>query len=70
MEEADFLCDVVAFMHVGHIVGMASPSELKHALGEDATLNDVFIHYTGTSITEGDSYGHVKQTRHAITHRR
>ena len=70
MEEADVLCDTVAFMHQGHIVAMDSPESLKRDIGDEATLNDVFIRYTGTSIKEGDTYGHVKQTRHAITRRR
>ena len=69
MEEANLLCDIVAFMHVGHIVKMDSPDNLKATLGPKATLNDVFMQYTGTSIKEGDSYSNVKQTRHAITHR-
>ena len=69
MEEADLLCDVVAFMHVGHIVRIEAPAKLKAEIGAHATLNDVFMRYTGTSIKEGDTYSHVKQTRHAITHR-
>jgi ABC-2 type transport system ATP-binding protein len=69
MEEADLLCDTVAFMHLGHIVTMDSPATLKATLGAQATLNDVFMRYTGTSIKEGGSYSNVKQTRHAITHR-
>jgi ABC-2 type transport system ATP-binding protein len=67
MEEADLLCDTVAFMHLGHIVAMDSPALLKEKIGEAATLNDVFMRYTGTSIKEGDLFRHVKQTRHAIT---
>jgi ABC-2 type transport system ATP-binding protein len=69
MEEADLLCDIVAIMHLGHIVEMDAPKKLKAKIGPDATLNDVFVHFTGTSIKGGDSYSHVKQTRHAITHR-
>ncbi len=69
MEEADVLCDIVAFMHHGHIIRMDTPSKLKETIGHHATLNDVFMQCAGTTITEGDSYTHVKQTRHAITHR-
>jgi ABC-2 type transport system ATP-binding protein len=69
MEEADLLCDMVAIMHLGKIAGMDTPARLKEMIGPNATLNDVFVHFTGTSMKGGDSYSHVKQTRHAITHR-
>lgn len=68
MDEADRLCDVVAFMHLGHIVAMDSPSALKAKLGNDATLDDVFVELTGTSMKEGGDYRNVKQTRHTISH--
>lgn len=67
MNEADQYCNVVAFMHVGKIVAMDAPSKLKSALGAQATLDDVFINYTGTSITEGGDYAQVKQTRRTIS---
>lgn len=66
MEEADILCDVVAFMHMGHILKMDSPNHLKKTLGPDATLNDVFIQLTGTSI-EGGDFQHAKQIRRTIS---
>ncbi len=67
MDEADRLCDVVAFMHRGKIVAMDTPLTLKGSVGPEATLDDVFIHYTGTSIQgECGSYGNVKQTRRTI----
>lgn len=52
MDEADRLCDIVAFMHKGKIVAMDKPQNLKAALGPKATLDHVFIEYTGTSIKE------------------
>lgn len=52
MDEADLLCEVVAFMHRGHIVIMDSPSNLKASIGPQATLDDVFIQYTGASINQ------------------
>jgi ABC-2 type transport system ATP-binding protein len=67
MDEADRLCDVVAFMHLGHIVAMDRPSHLKKSLGPHATLDDVFIHLTGTSTKEGGDYQNVKQARRTIT---
>lgn len=68
MDEADHLCDVVAFMHVGHIVAMDNPHNLKSKLGPKATLDDVFILYTGSSIKETGDYSHVKQVRNTISH--
>ncbi|MFH1227024.1 MAG: ATP-binding cassette domain-containing protein, partial [Planctomycetota bacterium] len=56
MEEADKLCDRVAIMHMGKTVAIGTPSDLKSTIGqEDASLNDVFLHYTKSSlIAEGD----------------
>lgn len=68
MDEADKLCDTVAFMYLGHIVAMDSPKNLKAELGPRTTLDDVFIQHTGTSIKEGGDYSNVKQTRSTISH--
>ena len=68
MEEADNLCDVVAFMHLGHIVAMDVPKKLKASLGPQATLDDVFIQHTGSSIKEVGEYSEVKQVRNTISH--
>jgi ABC-2 type transport system ATP-binding protein len=68
MNEADILCDVVAFMHLGRIVMMDTPTKLKASLGPKATLDDVFVRYTGTSIKEGGDYNHAKQVRNIISH--
>lgn len=67
MDEADALCDIVALMHLGHIIVMDTPSKLKAALGPKATLDDVFILHTGSSLKEGGDYHHVKQTRTTIS---
>lgn len=64
MEEADHLCDMIAFMHQGMLLAIGSPGELKGALGAGANLDDVFIHYAGTSIAEGGNLRDVAQTRH------
>jgi len=56
MEEADELCETVAFMHSGHVAAAGSPEALKSALGADASLGDVFIHYTGATISEGGDF--------------
>lgn len=52
MQEADELCETIAFMHQGTIAASGSPAVLKAALGAEATLGDVFIHYTGADISE------------------
>lgn len=69
MEEADILCDIVAFMDLGRIVVMDSPDMLKATLGPQATLGDVFVKYTGTSINQGKSFNHVQEVRRSISNR-
>lgn len=56
MYEADELCETVAFMHAGKLAGVGSPEALRSALGPDATLGDVFIHYTGATISDGGDF--------------
>ena len=68
MEEADRLCDIVAFMHLGHIVAMDTPSKLKAEIGPQASLDDVFIKHTGASIKEEGDFINVKQIRRTISH--
>ena len=67
MDEADLLCDRVAFMYQGKIVAMDSPKHLKAALGSNATLDDVFILHTGSSIKEMGDFKNVKETRNTIS---
>jgi ABC-2 type transport system ATP-binding protein len=58
MEEADNLCDTVAFLHRGRIASLGAPAALKAQAGPEATLNDVFILSTGASIdSSGDGSG-------------
>jgi ABC-2 type transport system ATP-binding protein len=52
MDEADLLCDRVAMMHLGRVEAVGDPVDLKRALGPDATLEDVFRHWTGNEIDE------------------
>jgi ABC-2 type transport system ATP-binding protein len=52
MDEADQHCDRVALMHRGRIRALGTPQELKAGLGVDATLEDVFGHYTGDTLAE------------------
>jgi ABC-2 type transport system ATP-binding protein len=63
MDEADELCDELALMHRGQIAALGKPAELKASLGAEATLDDVFAHFSGGSIQEGGSYRDIRQTR-------
>nr|WP_199326006.1 ATP-binding cassette domain-containing protein [Nostoc parmelioides] len=64
LEEADNLCSRVAIMQQGQVVTKGAPNELKASLGKpNATLDDVFIHYTGDQITSGVSYRDTARTR-------
>ena len=63
MEEADELCDRVAIMHLGKIAAIGTPAELKASVGEDATLDDVFVHYSGYEVDSGGNWREVSSTR-------
>ena len=63
MEEADQLCDIVAVMHQGVLAAMDTPDALKALVGPEATLDDVFIHFTGATITEGGELRDAARTR-------
>jgi ABC-2 type transport system ATP-binding protein len=65
MDEADELCEQVAFLHQGRLAATGSPAELKAALGPGSTLDDVFIHFTGFEVEPGGGYkdaGRVRRT--------
>jgi ABC-2 type transport system ATP-binding protein len=63
MEEADQLCPRVAIMHRGRVVALDTTTTLKAAIGPKATLEDVFIHYTGNSLTATEDYRDTARTR-------
>jgi ABC-2 type transport system ATP-binding protein len=63
MQEADELCETVAFMHDGKLAAIGSPAQFKSMLGPSATLGDVFIHYTGAAIAEQGDFRNVTRTR-------
>ena len=51
MDEADYLCGRVAILNLGRVAAWGSPDELKLSIRRaDATLDDVFAHYTGHSL--------------------
>ena len=63
MEEADQHCDRVAVMHHGQVVTVGSPAALKARVGLAASLNDVFIHFTGAKLEEGGNFRDVLRAR-------
>jgi len=63
MEEADELCSRVAIMHLGKVAAIGTPAELKATVGEGATLDDVFVHYSGYEVDSGGNYREVSRTR-------
>jgi ABC-2 type transport system ATP-binding protein len=65
MQEADALCDRVALMHRGRLRAAGSPAELKAGLAPEASLEDVFRHYTGESLVpeEKGALRDVRSTR-------
>ncbi|MUL36146.1 ABC transporter ATP-binding protein [Gloeocapsopsis dulcis] len=64
MDEADVLCDRLAILYHGQQVAIGTPATLKTAIQRpDATLDDVFIHYTGDYLaTEEDGGYHDTST--------
>src|SRR5580692_11600788 len=63
MGEANHLCDIVAVMHKGVLAAMDTPAALKAQVGGEASLDDVFIHFTGATISEGGELKDVARTR-------
>lgn len=66
MEEADTLCDEVTLMHHGTLRAAGTPAELKATVSPDATLEDVFRHYAGTDLADGESrqrFGEIRSSR-------
>jgi ABC-2 type transport system ATP-binding protein len=69
MEEADYLCSRVAIMHRSRVVAVGIPAELKASLGTSgATLDDVFIHFTGDQIETGGNFRETSRNRN-VAHR-
>jgi ABC-2 type transport system ATP-binding protein len=54
MDEADIYCDRIALMHLGHIRATGTPDHLKTTLGDSVSLDDVFRHYTGGTLDDGE----------------
>jgi len=63
LDEADHLCETVALMHRGRLQAVGPPEELKAELGPEASLEDVFRHYTGERLEEGGDIRGIRGTR-------
>jgi ABC-2 type transport system ATP-binding protein len=54
MDEADKLCDRIAIVDHGVLAALDSPAKLKASIpGDNPTLDDVFVHYTGSALRDG-----------------
>ncbi len=63
MEEADHLCDELAILHLGSVAATGEPTALKASVAPGATLDDVFVHYSGSTLREAGSYHDVRSAR-------
>jgi ABC-2 type transport system ATP-binding protein len=64
MEEADTLCGRVAIMNLGRVAALGPPEDLKASIGRpEATLDEVFAHYTGHELDSGGNYREISRTR-------
>ena len=68
MDEADVYCDRIALMHLGRIRATGTPDDLKSALGDDATLDEVFRHHTGGTLDDDEATkGGIRNVRRSRT---
>jgi ABC-2 type transport system ATP-binding protein len=65
MDEADTYCDRIALMHAGSIRATGTPGLLKATLGDGATLDDVFRHFTGGTLDDNTESGGIRDVRRA-----
>ena len=64
MDEAEHLCNRIAFMSRGKIVATGTPQALKDSINKpDAKLEDAFIHYTSETLSEGNDYTNISRER-------
>jgi ABC-2 type transport system ATP-binding protein len=56
MDEAEHLCTRAAIMRRGKMMAVGAVDALKAAVGGGATLDDVFVHYTGDAAEEEGAY--------------
>jgi ABC-2 type transport system ATP-binding protein len=65
MDEADAYCDRISLMHRSAIRVTGRPADLRAGLGEGATLDDVFRHYTGDTLDKAPEEGGIRDVRSA-----
>jgi len=65
MDEANDYCDRISLMHRGKIRVTGTPASLRAGLGESATLDDVFRHYTGDTLDKLPEEGDMRDARRA-----
>ena len=63
MDEVDELCDELVILYLGKVVAVGSPVELKAVVVPDVTLEDVFVHFAGTTIQQEGNYRDIRQSR-------
>jgi ABC-2 type transport system ATP-binding protein len=66
MEEADVLCDELAILHQGRLAVTGKPDVLKAQVGENASLDDVFVYFSGVVIEQGGNYRDTRESRDVI----
>jgi ABC-2 type transport system ATP-binding protein len=63
MDEADAYCDRISLMHRGKIRVTGTPAALRAGLSDEATLDDVFRHYTGDTLDKTPEEGGIRDVR-------
>jgi len=64
LEDAESHCDRIAIMHMGKLAALGTLKELEVSLGSgDHTLDEVFVHYAGTTLDPGGGFRDVSTER-------
>jgi ABC-2 type transport system ATP-binding protein len=64
LEDAESHCDRIAIMHMGKLAALGTLKELEADLGPGThTLDEVFVHYAGTTIDTGGDIHAVSSER-------
>jgi len=64
MDEAEHLCDELVILHEGHLAVSGTPAELERSIGPQASLDEVFVHFTQTEPEATGAYDETSRTRH------
>jgi ABC-2 type transport system ATP-binding protein len=64
LEDAESHCDRIAIMHMGKLAALGTLKELEASLGAGShTLDEVFVHYAGTTLDSGGTFREVSTER-------